>query len=398
MYPFASLPENLAAFCDVLRRDYRFRIGPRELGDAARALTTAPIADERVVRDVLRPVLSHTLDDVLVFDRAFGAFFHPPSTVPRREPVSLDRPELESDAARTTRKAIGATAHAQSDPDRGRGSEIVGDAEVIGVDDVIGETAASLVRSSYSPLEADGVPPALVPPDAEWRGAARALVNRLQTGLSRRWRPAARGRRFDVRRTLRGSLHTGGEAVLPRWRSRVRRRPRFVVLVDGSRSMDAHGQRALQSAVALASATLNLEAFTFSTSLERVTRDVRRAGAGQPRRLPPLHHAWGGGTSIGGSLREFLRRFGDRLLAPDTVVIIASDGLDVGDPRTLRDAMARLHRQSAGIIWLNPLLETAGYEPTAQGMRVARPYVTTFAWVDDAAGLLRLSRTVRLRS
>ena len=38
MYPFASLPENLAAFCDALRRQHGFRIGPGEVHDAARAL------------------------------------------------------------------------------------------------------------------------------------------------------------------------------------------------------------------------------------------------------------------------------------------------------------------------------------------------------------------------
>jgi hypothetical protein len=31
-------------------------------------------------------------------------------------------------------------------------------------------------------------------------------------------------------------------------------------------------------------------------------------------------------------------------------------------------------------------------------MRIARPYVTTFTWVADAAELLRLSRVVRLRT
>ncbi len=38
MYPFASLPENLTAFCAVLRREHGFRVGPGELHDAARAL------------------------------------------------------------------------------------------------------------------------------------------------------------------------------------------------------------------------------------------------------------------------------------------------------------------------------------------------------------------------
>ena len=64
----------------------------------------------------------------------------------------------------------------------------------------------------------------------------------------------------------------------------------------------------------------------------------------------------------------------------------------------LRDAMRELHHRSAGVVWLNPLLETAGYEPTASGMRAARPYVTTFTSVNDAPGLARLARTVRIRA
>jgi uncharacterized protein with von Willebrand factor type A (vWA) domain len=116
------------------------------------------------------------------------------------------------------------------------------------------------------------------------------------------------------------------------------------------------------------------------------------------RRLDRLHHAWAGGTTIGACLRDFLRRFGERMVKSDTVVMIASDGLDVGVPDMLRDAMRELYRRSAGVVWLNPLLETEGYAPTAAGMSAARPYITTFASIDDQAGLARLSRLVRLRA
>ena len=68
MYPFAGLPENLAAFCEVLRRQQVFRIGPGELHDAARALEVVDLADERAVRHGLRPILGSTLDEVTVFD------------------------------------------------------------------------------------------------------------------------------------------------------------------------------------------------------------------------------------------------------------------------------------------------------------------------------------------
>jgi hypothetical protein len=396
MYPFASLPENLVAFAGTLRRHHGFRIGPRELADAARALTTIELGDERTVRDALRPILCHTLPDVAVFDRAFTSFFYPARAGSSVDGITrpLASPEHRDDSEMPVAEDLDDTSHADT-PSTATALRAEAD---VAQDEQPEAEGATFVGLRYSPLEAEGDAPELFPPDADERGAARALVNRFQRGLSRRWHSAPRGRRFDVRRTLRGSLHTGGEAVVPRWRARVRRRPRFVVIVDGSRSMGADAHAALRVTTALASATRNLEAFTFSTALRRITPDVRRVSAGEHRRLAFLRHAWGGGTSLGSCLQEFLRRHGDRFVDGDTVVIIASDGLDVGDPHVLRDAMARLHRRSAGIVWLNPLTQTDGYEPTAAGMHIARPFVTALVWAGDAPGLLKLSRTIRLRA
>ena len=403
MYPFASLPENLVAFCWVLRRDHGFRIGPGELHDAARALEVVNLSDEHTVRHALRPILSGTLDDVTVFDQAFADFFHPgPAGVRQDEWLSARRepgPDADDGVERFEqgRWAMPSQADAEEAdvaPDA-RGGPVT----PLDTSDSDLEQAALLARSSYSPLEAESKDvPTLARAGSAWREAARSLVRRLELGLSRRWRPSRHGRRFDLRRTLRVSLQTGGEALTPRWLHRPRRTPRLVLLVDGSRSMSDHAQTMLRVAVAMASTTMRVEVFTFSTALQRVTRDVRRAAAGEARHLASVQYAWGGGTSIGVCLREFLRRFGERLLGRDTVVVIASDGLDVGEPEMLRGAMSELHRRSAGLVWLNPLLETVGYEPTARGMRAARPYVTTFASVTDLASFIRLSRLVRVRA
>jgi uncharacterized protein with von Willebrand factor type A (vWA) domain len=252
-----------------------------------------------------------------------------------------------------------------------------------------------LLRASYSPLDAEGETAELAPVEREWRDAAAVLVSRLQRRLSRRWRPAARGRRFDLRRTLRRSLPSAGDMLVPQWRTRRRRHPRFVLLIDGSRSMGTHSRSALKIAVALSSVTDDTETFGFSTTLGPLTRDVRRAAAGEHRRVY-LRYAWGGGTQIGACLSEFVQRFAERLVDRDTAVVIASDGLDVGDPGMLRDALARLSRRSATIVWMNPLLDTAGYEPTALGMRTALPFVTMLASAVEPAGLVRLSRAMRI--
>ena len=400
MYPFASLPANLAAFCEALRHHHGFHIGPGELHDAARALSVVDIASERAVRHALRPILGGTLDEVAIFDEAFTKFFFPgPAGVPQDDLLAARREARtgaggrEADARRTRHAPPSAdAADAASGPDGGPMTPLESR-----TDDL--EEAAVLAASSYSPLDADASDaPEWPRVERAWRDAARMFVRRLHLGLSRRWRPASRGRRFDLRRTLRAGLQTGGETLSPRWLRRPRRAPRIVLLVDGSRSMSAYARTPLQMAVALASATLRVEVFTFSTGLERVTDDVRRAAAGEMRRLDRLHHAWAGGTAIGACLRDFLRRFGERMVGRDTVVMIASDGLDVGVTDMLRDAMRELHRRSAGVVWLNPLLETEGYEPTAAGMSAAMPYITTFASVHDQDGLARLSRRVRVRA
>ena len=262
-------------------------------------------------------------------------------------------------------------------------------------EDADGPAVARLSRASA--VEGSTEPPALEPAGDAWREAARAFVRSLEAGHGRRWRAAPRGPRFDLRRTLRTNLHTGGEMLRTRWRARAPRRLALVVLIDASQSMSANVGGALQLAVALSSTTSHVETFVFSTELHRVTREVCEAATGTARRLPSLGHAWGGGTSIGRCLGLFAQSAGQRGFTSQTVVFIVSDGLDTGSPERLRDGVARLHQRTSGVIWLNPLLATAGYEPIAQGMRAARPYLTSLTWVATPPQLRQLAARLRFR-
>lgn len=69
------------------------------------------------------------------------------------------------------------------------------------------------------------------------------------------------------------------------------------------------------------------------------------------------------------------------------MVIIYSDGLDVGDVRRLERAMREIHRRSAGVIWVNPLAGTTGYAPEAQGMRACLRFIDALVGVDRALPL-----------
>ena len=96
---------------------------------------------------------------------------------------------------------------------------------------------------------------------------------------------------------------------------------------------------------------------------------------------------WGGGTRIGESLATFNRRWGRRVLGHAATVVIISDGWDRGDPDLLAAEMAHLQRLSHRLIWLNPLLGLAGYEPLTRGMRAALPYVDDFLASHNLASL-----------
>jgi hypothetical protein len=233
------------------------------------------------------------------------------------------------------------------------------------------------MRAKYSPTAAQASSPAIDPRELDaMESAARKLVRSVRLGRSRRWRPHPHGRKFDVRRTLRASLQTGGDPAVLHRLGPPPRAPRFAVLVDGSRSMSAHAEAVLTFAYALERATVRAHTYLFSTELIDVTRILRKAAPGEP--LPDLGEAWGGGTRIGASLARFVREYAPSALDDQTLVIIASDGLDAGDGVVLGRAMKEIARRSAGVVWLNPHARSRGFAPTAAGMRAVMPFIDVF--------------------
>ncbi len=217
-----------------------------------------------------------------------------------------------------------------------------------------------------------------------------ARLYRLMTRLHvapplRRTRRAERdrgGERIDMRRTLRGSLHTAGDPIrLARRRRRVVRR-RLVMLCDISGSMEPYARAYLQFLICAAGAGggeraggPQSEAFVFATRLTRLTRAlssrnperaIQRAAAAAPD--------WSSGTRIGDALKAFNDRHGRRGMARGAVVVILSDGWERGDPALVGREMERLHRLAYRIVWVNPRLSARGFEARAGGLVAALPH------------------------
>jgi uncharacterized protein with von Willebrand factor type A (vWA) domain len=379
-----TLTARVVEFCAYLRTEHGFSLGPGEVREAVGAIDVVGVEQRARVAAALRAVCCGRFDEIEPFDRAFATFF---------TSAALDAAQ----AARTPRgRALPARTLRQARA-LSRDEDAVRAAQTSKQPDAQSAAEAWQVRRArYSPIAAQTETIA-IPTDGLDAALAEAqrLIERLHLARSLRWRPSPRGGRFDVRRTLRASLRTGGEVIAARMLDRPLRNPRFVLLLDGSRSMSEHYGRMLQFAYALCRRTRRASVFLFSTKLREVTRDLREAGRGRPYRLDGLGEAWGGGTKIGASLTECVRAYGARL-NDQTFVIVMSDGLDVGDIPQLKRAMHDIARRCAAIAWVNPHVSEPGFSPSARGMQAALPYLTTLTSLHEMRSLSGLGRRTRV--
>ncbi|HEY8286409.1 MAG TPA: VWA domain-containing protein [Chloroflexota bacterium] len=245
-----------------------------------------------------------------------------------------------------------------------------------------------LRRRDFSQLEAAEI--------AEVRRLIAELRWRTATRELRRTKRAGKGPHADPRRAFRESLATGGEILrLPR-RTR-RRKPRPLVLIcDISGSMERYTSLLLRFLHALRQGRGAVETFVFGTRLTRITRQLRvRDTDTALAEVASEVVDWGGGTRIGDSLATFNRVWGRRVLGHGATVVVISDGWDRGEPEVLSAEMAHLQRLSHRLVWLNPLLGLAGYEPLTRGMRAALPFVDDFLASHNLASLEQLGRFLR---
>jgi uncharacterized protein with von Willebrand factor type A (vWA) domain len=216
----------------------------------------------------------------------------------------------------------------------------------------------------------------------------RRFARRLKWLQLRREVRSGRGRRIDLRTTIRRSIGSGGTPFRLAWKDRRRVRPRLVLLLDVSRSMSRYSFFHLRLARALGAELADVHAFIFHTRITGVTAALADPDPWRSQeRLHLLAAGWAGGTRIGECLREFNRRDGARLVHSRTALINNSDGYDTGEPEALAAELAALRRRARRLVWLNPLLARADYAPVSRGMEAALPHLDLFAPGADLASI-----------
>jgi len=375
--PEGRIADNIVYFARTLRKA-GMRVGPASVKDAIEAVLAAGIGSRDDFYWVLHSVLVTRREDHAVFDEAFRLFWKSRELIEKMiamfSPVAADNREKEKLRAAESRVSQAMfEGHQKNQPEQ-EIPEIEVDArftfsgnEVLREKDFAQMTAAEI-------------------------GAAKKAIAALRLPFddmkTRRFRPDPHGRKVDPRAMMRVALRTGGELILPQFRSPRQVQPPLVVLADISGSMSQYTRIFLHFLHALAEKRRRVHTFVFGTRLTNLTRQMRHRDPDAA--LADCSAAvkdWSGGTRIGDTLNEFNRLWSRRVLSQGAVVLLITDGLERDDVGGLAEEMDRLHKSCRRLIWLNPLLRFDGFEARARGVRAMLPHVDEFRPVHNLEAL-----------
>ena len=364
---------RVAGFCATLR-GAGFAVGRAETLDALR-LTASQAADrpERL-RAALRALLATTRAEFQRFDEIFDAFW---------------RGRGAKSALRTTASGAAAAANRFEAGPGGASLPERADLGGAGVAEGQGRERGASAQEALSHKDFARLA------NADERGRAldlaEALARAMRARLTRRERARARGRRLDLRRTIRHSLASVGEPLRLSFRRRKPKPLRLAALLDASGSMEMYLAVFTRFLHAMVHSFAQAEAFLFHTRLAHVSSALRERHPQRALdRLSLMAAGVGGGTRIGECLAEFNRAHAKRALRGRACVMIFSDGYDTGEPALLAAEMRALRRRCRRIVWLDPLTGRDGFAPVARGLSAALPFVDLFAPAHDLASLAAL--------
>jgi uncharacterized protein with von Willebrand factor type A (vWA) domain len=221
------------------------------------------------------------------------------------------------------------------------------------------------------------------------------LVKEMSQRLKRRKKKSNKGQ-IDIANSIRINIQNGGNMVKLVKNNKKKDKYRLMVLLDVSGSMDKYSFYLLKFLWTLRSNFKQIEVFTFSTKLMRITDFISDKNMAVALAMVSQNAShWSSGTKIGGCLKDFNDNYAKRYLNGKTMTIVLSDGLDTGEPEVLDAAMQQIKMRSKKLIWLNPLKGMQGYEPIQMGMKAALPSLNHFGSAHNFESLLTLEKLLK---
>ena len=370
------LAENVVRFCRTLRCA-GLPVGTGQVIDALAAVSAVGVERRDDLCRALSTVLVKDPGQFRLFRQAFQVYFRNPRLLERLVamllPGGLDAPSGGREAA--LRRLVEAMALP--------GEEVA--------DDVAIEVDRSATWSYREVLKTKDFEQMTLAEESEAKALLREAGVRFEQVRTRRFRASPYGNRYDLRRSMQTMMRNNGQLIELARKRRAERAPVLVLICDISGSMSRYSRMFLHFAHALSTSDQTVHSFVFGTRLTNIShrlrdRDVDRALS----QISTDVLDWDGGTRIAESLARFNKDWSRRVLAQEGIVVLLSDGLERDSEADLAFEMQRLKRSCREIVWLNPVLRYAGFEPKASGIRRMLPHVDHFLPAHNVASLAQL--------
>ncbi len=381
--PGGRLAENVMHFARLLRAA-GMRVGPDRVIDCVRALEIAGTERREDWYWTMSAVLLSREEQRPIFDQAFRLFWRDPKLVEKMMQLLLPKvygrstkPE-DQQSQRLTDALFG---QKQQEAQSREEQKVELDARLTF------STREVLQRMDFDTMSAAEL--------AEAKKAIAELRLPLPMIRTRRYAAHPRGRRIDLRATLRATLREGGD-VIPLVRAAPRElHPPLVVLCDISGSMNPYARMFLHFLHTITNDRDRVSVFVFGTRLTNITRQLRHRDVDVAMaRVAEAIKDWSGGTRIGACLREFNWRWSRRVLGQNACVLLVSDGLDREAGEGLGEEVDRMAKSCRYLVWLNPLLRYEKFEARPAGVRAILPHVDLFLPVHNLKSLIELAHTL----
>ena len=366
---------HLTHFCRALR-SHGLLIGPTETADVMRAMNAVDMMDRGRVYWSLRSLLLSRRDDIPIYDSLFERFWNFEAM-----PV---RPRIDSDD-----DLVGGAKEFRRAPS----------VAVMPEEDASAEnTLVQMLRTGASSRAAARQPDLSVLRAGELSELSRIAARMIRAMASRPGRRRKRHPRKgspDLRAAFRVNMSRGGDMLLLPRKRRVPRTPRLLVMLDVSGSMERHCTAAVAAhlrGVAAHEAGGDLRVQHIGNAGDAgAERAVVQRGAGAHRARGGAlvgRHAHRGGA---GACEQAARAYPEPLYDG----VPAQRRLGYGEPERLAAEVRRMRRRVHRVVWLNPLLGSADYEPLTRSLQAALPHIDHHASARDIDSLKRLPGLLR---
>ena len=373
---------NVSGFARALRRA-GLPVDASRIALAASAMQAVGLRRRDDLQAALEAVLVSHERDRGVFRELFDTFFRDPAVASKLLAQMLPSAEGKADPPRQRPRVREALAAPRSARDQRPQPE-----QAVEFDACMSASARRQLR--HADFNALGA--------SEYRlleRLAREIPLPLPRLPSRRVRSGVRGVRADWPRVLHQAARCGGECMeLPRLQRR-REAPPLLVLVDVSGSMERYTRLLLAFLHAATRGLRRRDVFAVGTSLTDLTPAFALPDSDDMLAAASAAVSdFAGGTRLGECLATLRHQHARRLVGRRSLVLLISDGLDTGEPLQLQQELAWLRRRSRRVLWLNPLLRFAAYEPSARGAAALHAGCDAMLAVHNLASLEQLAASL----